>query len=208
MIRQVTLATVIALSVLAPAAALAQDPVPVPTPPRSGPMVILQPQQAPSQPSVITALMVDVTLSRYLNDKRLSSTPYTVSVVPGIRSQLRMGGDVPVPSTSFTPAKEGEKPSAPFISYSYRNVGTSIDISADPGINGQWRLSLSIDDSSIYPPDIAPASTKTTGAPAFRSFKSSNAVTLRDGQSLDYTMATDRLTGEVYRVSVKLTVVK
>ena len=31
---------------------------------------------------------------------------------------------------------------------------------------------------------------------------------LRDGQSLNYVMATDRISGEVYRVSVKLTVVK
>lgn len=203
MIRQVTLATLIALSVLAPAAGFAQEPVPSPKP---GPVLQLQPPQQP--PSGITALMVDVTLSRYLNDKRLSSTPYTVSVVPGIRSQLRMGGDVPVPSTTFTPAKEGEKPSAPLTSFSYRPVGTAIDITSDAGVNGQWRLSITIDDTSIYPADLAPPSTKTTGAPAFRSFKSVNAVTLRDGQNLDYTMATDRLTGEVYRVSVKLTVVK
>jgi hypothetical protein len=203
MIRRATIATLIAL-VLAPAAALAQDPVPVATPPRPAVIQI----QPPQSQSGITALMVDVTLSRYLNDKRLSSTPYTVSVVPGFRSQLRMGGDVPVPSTTFTPVKEGEKSSAPLTSYSYRNIGTSIDITAEAVVNAQWRLSLSIDDSSIYPADLAPPSTKTTGAPAFRSFKSVNAITLRDGQSLDYTMATDRLTGEVYRVSVKLTVVK
>src|ERR1051325_486015 len=151
--------------------------------------------------------MVDVTISRHLNEKTLSSTPYTVSVVPGIRSQLRMGGEVPVPSTTFTPVKEGEKP-AQLTSFNYRSVGTSIDIAGEAVVNSQWRLTLSIDDSSIYPADLAPPSSKTTGAPAFRSFKSSNAVTLRDGQSLDYTMATDRLTGEVYRVSVKLTVVK
>ena len=33
-------------------------------------------------------------------------------------------------------------------------------------------------------------------------------MALRDGQSLDYTMATDRLSGETHRISVKLTVVK
>ena len=69
-------------------------------------------------------------------------------------------------------------------------------------------ISLTVEDSSIYPPDLAPSTTKSTGAPAFRSFKSSNVIALRDGQSLDYTMATDRLTGEVYRVTVKLTVVR
>jgi hypothetical protein len=49
---------------------------------------------------------------------------------------------------------------------------------------------------------------KATGAPAFRSFKSNNTIALRDGQSLDYTMATDRISGEVYRVNIKLAVVK
>jgi hypothetical protein len=46
------------------------------------------------------------------------------------------------------------------------------------------------------------------GAPAFRSLRSSNTLILRDGQSVDYTAATDRITGEVARISVKLTVIK
>ena len=120
-----------------------------------------------------------------------------------------MGGDVPVPSTTFAAAqKEGEKPTTPLVSYSYRTVGTNIDVQAQSIADGQYRISLTVEDSSIYPPDIAPPTTKSTGAPAFRSFKSSNVIALRDGQTLDYTMATDRLTGEVYRVTVKLTVVR
>ncbi len=72
----------------------------------------------------------------------------------------------------------------------------------------QYRITLTIDENSIYPDDVAPATSKTTGAPAFRSFKSTNTFSLRDGQSVDHTMATDRLTGEVYRVTVKMTIVK
>ena len=170
--------------------------------------------QEPAKPVVpakpaITAVMVDVTLARYLGEKKLSSTPYTIAVVPDNRSSLRMGGDVPVPSTTFAAAqKEGEKPTTPLVSYSYRTVGTNIDVQAQSIADGQYRISLTVEDSSIYPPDIAPPTTKSTGAPAFRSFKSSNVIALRDGQTLDYTMATDRLTGEVYRVTVKLTVVR
>jgi hypothetical protein len=159
--------------------------------------------------ATVTALMVDVTLSRYLGDKRLSSTPYTVSVIPGQRSSLRMGGDVPVPSTTFTPLpKEGDKPATPIVSFSYRSIGTNLDVESSAGVDGQYRIQLTIEDNSIYPPELAPPTTRTTGAPAFRRFSSSNTIALRDGQSLDYTMATDRLTGEVYRVTVKLTVVK
>jgi hypothetical protein len=43
---------------------------------------------------------------------------------------------------------------------------------------------------------------------AFRSFTSSNRVYLRDGESQEMTVATDRTTGETVRASVKLTVVK
>ena len=161
------------------------------------------------KPATVTALMVDVTVSRYLGDKRLSSTPYTVSVIPGQRSSLRMGGEVPVPAVSFAPAqKEGEKPASPLVSYSYRNIGTNLDVEASAGVDAQYRIILTIDDNSIYPPELAPPTTKTTGAPAFRKFGSTNALALRDGQSLEYTMATDRLSGEVVRVNVKLTVVK
>jgi len=160
-------------------------------------------------PATVSALMFDVTISRYLGDKRLSSTPYTLSVIPEQKSSLRMGGDVPVPQTTFTPAqKDDAKPANPITSYTYRTIGTNIDVESSSAADGQYRIILTIEDNSIYPPDLAPPTTKTTGAPAFRRFSSSNAIALRDGQSLDYTMATDRLSGEVCRVSVKLTVVK
>jgi hypothetical protein len=170
--------------------------------------------QAPAKPagssSTVTALMVEVTISRHLGDKRLSSTPYEVSVIPGDRSQLRMGGDVPIPSTTFTPApkEDGGKPMQPITSWSYRSIGTDIDVTAAQPLDGQYRLTITIEETSIYPTELAPPTTKSTGAPAFRRFRSANSVAFRDGQSLEYVMATDRISGEVYRVNVKMTVVK
>jgi hypothetical protein len=166
----------------------------------------------PSAEPVPSALMVEVTVARYLGEKRLSSTPYSLSVLPGERSSLRMGGDVPVPSTTVTPAqKDGEKATVG-MSYSYRGIGTNIDVMCNKvevtPTSRQYRILLTIDENSIYPEDLAPATSKTTGAPAFRSFKSTNAFSLRDGQAVDYTAATDRLSGEVYRVTVKMTVIK
>jgi len=179
--------------------AVAQEP--------AQPVLQMKPPPAP-----ITALMFDVTLSRDLGEKRLSSTPYSISVTPGYRSSLRMGGDVPVPSTTFTPAVKDDgketKPAQTVSSYGYRTVGTFVDLTAEAANDGQFRVSLTIDDSSLYPPDLSPATAKTLGAPAFRNFKSNNTVMLRDGQSLEYTAATDRLTGEVVRITVRLRVVK
>ncbi|HJU42234.1 MAG TPA: hypothetical protein VJ691_05445 [Vicinamibacterales bacterium] len=168
--------------------------------------------QQPAKPAAAstTTLMVEVAISRHSGDKRLSSTPYEISVVPGDRSSLRTGGDVPVPTTTFTPPQkeDGGKPAQPLTSYSYRTIGTEIDVTAAQVTDGQYRLTLTVQETSIYPAEVSPATTKTTGAPAFRRFSSSNSVVFRDGQSLEYVMATDRISGEVYRVSVKLTVVK
>ncbi|MGH9218003.1 MAG: hypothetical protein ACRD1W_01800 [Vicinamibacterales bacterium] len=168
--------------------------------------------QEPARPAsvakpTVTALMIDVTIARRLGDKVLSSTPYQLAVIPDLRASLRIGGDVPVPTTTITPG-QNDTPAKTMASFSYRTIGTNIDVLAGAGADGQFRLTLTIEESSIYAPEQAPPSAKVTGAPAFRSFKSNNNIALRDGQSLDYVMATDRISGEVYRVSVKLTVVK
>ena len=42
----------------------------------------------------------------------------------------------------------------------------------------------------------------------FRSFKLSNTLLLKDGQSTQLTSASDKVSGEVLRVDVTLTVVK
>ena len=192
MIRQIAFALVLSLAAPLAVTADAQEPAPKPLPP------------------AVVQLMVDVVISRHLNDKTLSSSPYTVALIPdNNRGSLRMGGDVPIPQTTIVPgSKEEGKPASSVASYGYRSIGTSIDVVSTAVAGGQYRVTLTIDESSIYPPDLAPPTAKTTGAPAFRSFKSTNTVALRDGQSLNYAMATDRLTGEVYRVTVKLTVVK
>ena len=200
MIRRTVPAFAVLLSVLMIATALAQEPA--------------KPQEAPPRPvpqprASVTALLFEVTISRQLNGKVISSTPYTLSVAPENKASLRMGGDVPVPSTTYTPAsKEDGKPAQQLSSYTYRSIGTGIDITAVSIVDQQYRVLLTIDENSIYPADLAPSSAKTTGAPAFRSFKSTNTINLRDGQSLEYTTATDRLTGEVFHVAVKLSVVK
>ena len=117
---------------------------------------------------------------------------------------------------TFTPAPAAEKGDAapapksnPLTSYSYRTLGTNIDVSAAALDDGRFRVIISVEDSSLYPPgETGKGMITVPGVPAFRSLRSSNTLVLRDGQSVDYTAATDRITGEVARISVKLTVVK
>lgn len=188
--------------------ALAQDPPP-PQPPQPG-------AKAPLIP-----LQVRVVVSRYQGEKKVSSLPYELSVNAngGGQAQLRMGAEVPVPSTSFQPVQPPpptptEKPAppkppgAPLTSFSYRPVGTNIDCSAFTTEDGRFRVHLSIEDSSVYT-EVQDTSVPMAGKmPVFRSFRSSNTLVLRDGQSRQFTAATDRISSEVVRVDVTLTVLK
>jgi hypothetical protein len=95
-------------------------------------------------------------------------------------------------------------------SYSYRNIGTSIDCSATSADNG-FNVIITLSDSSIQfeaaGGSTAPT-TKLANAPAFRTFTSKFSILLRDGQTAQYTSATDPLSGEVLKVDVTLNVLK
>jgi Flp pilus assembly secretin CpaC len=177
-----------------------------------------KPQNTQPQPAApkrqVTALMLEVTLSRYNGDKRISSVPYTLAVTPDSRggASLRVGGEVAIPViVAGAPAASDDAKAAQQESrrnYSYRSIGTNIDGVAAVAEDGRFRIGITVEDSSVYPAAEATKNMATvSGAPAFRSFRSSNTVTLRDGQSIEYLAATDRISGETVRISVKLTVV-
>jgi hypothetical protein len=152
-------------------------------------------------------LEVEVVITRYDGTKKVSSLPYTLAVnANGSEVQLNMGAEVAIPSTAFTPVAGGGSNANPLTSYNYRPVGTGIVARATIAEDGRFDLMLNIDDSSVYTNPGAPAGVGQL--PAFRSFRSRNTLLLRDGQTREYTAATDRVSGEVVRVSVTLKVVK
>jgi hypothetical protein len=73
------------------------------------------------------------------------------------------------------------------------------------GLRRDVRRIVSIDDSSVYPDDTAGSA---KGNPSFRSFRASNSMVLKNGETGQFTSATDKVTGETVRVDVTLTVVK
>ena len=155
-------------------------------------------------------LRVQLVVSRYQGEKKLSSTPYTLSVVANDndKTSMRMGVDVAVPQTVF---KSGEGSSVPQVSYTYRSVGTNIDCEARTLEGGSFKLDLGVSDTSVFVPakgEGTASATGVSGIPAFRSFTSTFNVVLRDGQTAQHTAATDPVSGEVLRVDVTLTVLK
>ena len=163
-----------------------------------------------------TPLKIQVMISRYQGEKKISNLPYSLTVTGGAggversaggpgyvgRANLRMGAKIPVPSTTFA-QNEGKTVS----SFQYQDVGTNIDCQVWALEDGRFRVELTIDDSSVYPEEKdAPGAVK--GNPSFRSFRAMDSMLLRDGGTGQFTTATDKVSGETVRVDVTLTVVK
>lgn len=187
------------------------------------------PQPAPSQPgggsaasepvrdgndrgqrrAALVPLQIDVVISRFQGEKKLSSLPYTLAVnANGGNAQLNMGTDVPVPSRTFSAVSTAGKDVTPLQSFNYRSIGTSIDCRAVTADDGRFEVQLSIDDSSLYTSGKAMDSSIVSEMPVFRNFKSRNSLLLKDGQSRQYTAATDRVSSEVVKIDVTLRLVK
>jgi hypothetical protein len=186
-------------------AAQAVPAVPVPPrPPQPETIVMPRVSNGPLVP-----LQIDVTISRYQGEKKVSAMPYSLAVnANGDRAQLNMGAEVAVPSTM--PPRDAGQASAGFRSFNYRPIGTNILCDARSAEDGRFEVSLQIDDGSVYANTAGQAAdTSIVGEmPVFRSFKSRNTLLLRDGQTRQYTVATDRVSGETVKIEVALKVVK
>jgi hypothetical protein len=152
-----------------------------------------KPRKAP------TPLRLQVVYSRYQGEKKIASVPYTISFNSDDRpARLRMGVQVPIQSTS------GNVNAIPTIQY--RDVGNNIDVNANELEDGRFKLSCNFEQSSLSSADAAGGGTNL--APVLRNFRSEANLTMRDGQTVQYTAATDPVSGEVLKIDVTLTVVK
>jgi len=175
--------------------------------------VIVRTQEKPAPPApkaapaAVTPLKVSVVVSRFQGEKKLSSLPYTLSVNAGSRGTLRMGAKVPV-MMMMTANMPKDLPQGGPVQY--QDVGTSIDCSVSTvQDDGRFRVEITIDDSSVYGDGPNPSENKPPpGNPSFRSFRASDSMVLRDGQTSQFTTATDKVSGEIVKVDVTLTVVK
>ena len=165
--------------------------------------IAAQDKPAAPPPRVLTPLKITVVISRYQGEKKTGSLPFTLWVNANDRrgTSLRMGGSVAVPANAMIPP--GGQAVA---SYSYREIGTKIDSTAESLDDGRFSVGLAIEDSQVFSDATKPA-TGMGSLPAFQSFSSSMAVILKDGQSAQYTTATDKVSGEVIKVDVTLNVI-
>ena len=165
------------------------------------------PAAAKPAPAAAMPLKVQVVVSRFQGEKKLSSLPYSLSVNAGSRATLRMGAKVPVMMITAKSPVEGVPMVGPI---QYQDVGTSIDCYVStPQDDGRFKLEITIDDSSVYGDTPTTTDNKpAAGNPSFRSFRASDSMVLRDGQTSQFTTATDKVSGEIVKVDVTLNVVK
>jgi hypothetical protein len=206
MIRRTLLPLAVAALVSAPGSGLAQE-----TPkPDAG-----NKEPAAERPGPRgTNLRVQLVISRYQGDKKLSSLPYTfVATTGGARVRMRMGVDTPVPFTSTASTSDAAKPS---VSIQYRTVGTNIDCGAVARGDGIYQLNLGVENSSALPFEKGPSSgghppvvdANPMGSPLFRRFDINLEPWLRDGQSLQTIASTDPVTGEIVKIDVTVNVIR
>jgi type II secretory pathway component GspD/PulD (secretin) len=181
----------------------------------SGTVARAQQPTGPPQPASVSkpamvSLEVEVVLARYQGDKKISSIPYTLNVTAnGDQTTLNMGTEVPVAMSTFVPANQTGNQPAPLRSYNYRPIGTNFILRATTVTDNLYQIQLNVEDSSVFTPDARQqAMPMAPDVPAFRSFKGTNSLLLKDGQTRQYTVATDRVTGEVLKVDVSLKVLK
>jgi hypothetical protein len=169
---------------------------------------------------------VQVVISRYQSEKKIGSVPYSLAVnaavpafgAPPRPAQLKMGSMVPIMSpaaASAKPSGDTPPPGPPATglnyqnNFNYQNIGTQIDCSAIPSNDGRFELNISIEDSSIYVDNqVVKGASKASEPPVLRSFRSRNDLILKDGQSIQFIAATDRISGEVIKVDVTVNVLK
>lgn len=156
----------------------------------------------------VTPLRIQVVFAEYDGEKKVSSLPYTVLVNAddkGPQSAVRMGLRVPVETGgSVTGNKQ----------FSYMDIGTNLDGRADKTEDSKFNLRLNVEKSSLYTPaandkpgtvggnEILP------GQPIVQSFRSQVNMLLRDGQTMQATVASDPISGHVLKVEVTLNVIK
>jgi len=155
-------------------------------------------QPTPRQEKPLTPLKVVVTISRWDGTKQTSNLPFTLWVSSNDSSPTTLNVGQRVAYASGPP-----NPGGP-VSYAYQNVGTTMSASATTQEDGRFRLLLNINDTSI-----APGSQKDAkDGPEFLSFSANNYLLLRDGQTAQFVAATDKISGEVTKVDVSISVLK
>jgi hypothetical protein len=156
-----------------------------------------------------TQLKVQVVFTEFDGDKKSRSMPYT-SIFAADPSdhpdamRLRIGSRVPL----WVGKDSG---------FQYVDVGTNLDCTAERLDDGRFSLRLALERSWIQgdlaldqssPAQPAASTLPPLKEPVIGQYKISQLLVMRDGQTLETTVATDPLNGKQLRIELTLNVLK
>ncbi|HEV3419544.1 MAG TPA: hypothetical protein VG075_04520 [Candidatus Acidoferrum sp.] len=159
----------------------------------------------------VATLKLQVTITETEGEKKIVNLPYAFYLRVGESgpvtpyTKVRMGSRVPV-----YVGKDG--------GMQYIDVGTNIDARGFAGEEGRFDINLSLERSWVEG-DVAVPMERPTGQPTdaragqfrepvIRQFRTELALTMKDGQTIQSTVATDPLSGKVLTINVTMNVVK
>lgn len=168
--------------------------------------------EKPGVETQTTPVKVLILFTEFEGEKKVKSLPYTLYInaanspeqKPGW-TRLRIGNRVPVYTGNN--------------SFTYIDVGTNIDARAAYTGDGRFLLNLNLDRSSVEgnvlvsmqkpsETDVQETQSGSFREPIVRQFKSELDLKIREGQTIESTMATDPVSGKVLKVEVTISVVK
>ena len=177
--------------------------------PRSSAAQQLTPGWKPDEgttPPAVATLKVTVVISRWEGEKKVANSPFVLMVVSsygeravrgmdGDSTSIQMGSDYPLPAGTMADGK-------PTTGITYRALGTNLRAAAHPVKDAGYNVFVSVQDSQVS------AVQGGMQLPRFQTFRSDNRLTIRDGQTMQFTVATDTVTGQVIKLDVTVNVVK
>lgn len=164
----------------------------------------------PTEPTKsVTPVRVQVVFNEFDGEKKTSSLPYTMLVNAddkGPQASVRIGLKVPMQVSSVSGASDKHT--------EWQNLDVNLDGRAEKLDDGRFLLRLNAEKLGIYTssvnqkvPGVESMEVNTT-QPVIANFRSQLNLLLRDGQTIQSSVATDPITGHVVKVDVTLNVIK
>jgi len=151
--------------------------------------------QAQAQADKIPVKLL-VVISTFEGDKKVSSLPYTLlATANGSEVTFQSGSNVPIPSSNGGGA-------------SYTNIGTTLRCTVTTEA-GSFKVSINFSDKTVLSsktlPTSANAPARNPDYPTYHDVNYSSAVSIKDGETKQLISAPDKVTGEVLKIDVTLT---
>jgi hypothetical protein len=137
-----------------------------------------------------------VVISSFEGDKKVSSMPYTLlATANGSEVTFQSGSNVPIPSSNGG-------------GVSYTNIGTTLRCTVTTEA-GSFKVSINFSDKTVVsnktPPTSANGPVRNPDYPTLHDVNYISAVSIKDGETKQLISAPDKVTGEILKIDVTLT---